>query len=91
VAGNGNGIISYYSPRRVAQRTIVTRIRQGSRLWLWIGATLWVGGVIRRAVSRQDEVAATELLKPGESIQILTIPVPSRRQQRAAARKAVGG
>jgi hypothetical protein len=63
-------------------------MREGSRLWSSIGAALWVGGIIRRSVSRREDVAAVERLKPGQEIHITTIAVPSRRQRRKAARKA---
>ena len=66
-------------------------MRAGNKLWSSVGAALWVGGIIRRAVSRREEVAVVEKLKPGQAISITTIPVPSRRQQRKAERRAAEG
>jgi hypothetical protein len=80
--------IGVYGPKRALQRKLAREMREGNKLWSSIGAALWVGGIIRRSVSRREDVAAVERLKPGQELHITTIAVPSRRQRRKAARQA---
>jgi len=77
-----------YSPRAVLQRKIVREARGGSQAWLALGASLWVLGRIRRAVSKRSEFASLDLLRPGQGMVITTIAQPSRRQRRKAGRAA---
>ncbi len=85
MAKKGYGL---YSPRAAFHRKILHESRGGSQAWLALGASLWLLGRIRRAVSRQEEVAAVDLLRPGQNLVITTIPRASRRQRRKAKQAA---
>jgi hypothetical protein len=58
----------------------------GSRGWLAIGTVLWAPRVVKRILGRNEEVLATETLKPGQGIVLQTIPPVTRRQKRRAKR-----
>lgn len=83
--------LGLYSPKLKFQQTLARKIRVGSTPWTLLGAALWVGGIVRRAVSRREDVAAVERLKSGQTVSISTIPIPSKRQQRKAEQKAAEG
>jgi hypothetical protein len=53
---------------------------------LTIGAVLWTPRVVKRLLGRNEEVLATETLKPGQGIVLQTIPPVTRRQKRRAKR-----
>jgi hypothetical protein len=53
---------------------------------LAIGAVLWAPRVVKRLLGRNEEVLATETLKPGQGIVLQTIPPVTRRQKRRAKR-----
>jgi hypothetical protein len=78
----------YRSPGRFISYQIATRGLYGdSRGWrtLWYGVT--AVGLLRRALGKHPEVAAVEVLQPGEQLTLRTIPPPTR-QERKAAKKA---
>lgn len=51
-----------------------------------IGAIVWVPRLVRRVFGRNEEVIATEVLKPGERLVLTTIPQQTREQRRALKR-----
>ena len=51
----------------------------GNRAWLVVGIGLWLARAARRAFTKSAEVAAIEILKPGEAITIRALAPPSRR------------
>ena len=53
----------------------------GNRAWLAVGVGLWLARAGRRALSKVPEIAATEILKPGESMTITAIAPPLRRSK----------
>lgn len=58
----------------------------GSRGWLIVGAAVWSGRLLRRAVGRNEEVVALERLEPGQVIRLEAIEPPTRRQRKADRR-----
>jgi hypothetical protein len=58
----------------------------GSRGWLAVGAFVWGPRLLRKALGRTEQVVAKEVLKPGQTLCIETIPPQSRAQRRAARR-----
>jgi len=80
-----------YSPRRLLHQRILRESRRGSRVWLTLGATLFVLSRVRRAVSRQEELASIDVLTPGQRMIVTTTPRPSRRQRRRAKQAARAG
>ena len=59
----------------------------GSRGWLVVGGTFWGLRFLRRSFGKNEEVAATETLKPGQSVTILAIKPPTRAERKAAKLK----
>ena len=58
----------------------------GSRGWLFVGGLFWAVRLMRRFVGRTEEIAATEVLKPGQFVTIAAIAPVTRRRRRAAER-----
>jgi hypothetical protein len=76
------------SPGRFLRYQVTTRGLYGeSRGWrtVWYAAT--VGGLVRRAFGKHPEVAAVEVLKPGQQVTLRTIAPPTRRERRAAKKR----
>ena len=73
------------SPSAFVRRRAVSRgLLGGSRGWLAVGAVVWGARLIKRFAGRSEEIAATEVLRPGEFVTIRAIAPPTRRQRRAA-------
>lgn len=53
----------------IRKQAIVRGVMGGSRTWLILGGTFW-GVRILRQVMNSDRLIATEILKPGQAIQI---------------------
>jgi hypothetical protein len=60
----------------------------GSRGWRAVGLLFWGTRLVKRVFGHNEEIVATDVLKPGQFVRIEAIPVPSRRQRRAARRAA---
>ena len=76
------------SPGRFMRYQITTRGLYGdSRGWrtMWYLAT--VGGLVRRTFGKRPEVAAVEVLKPGQQVTLRTIRPPTRRERKAAKQR----
>ena len=80
---------SLYSPTAGLQRRLYSRGRS-STLWAGLAGAFMVLRVVRRLVTRQQEIAATDRLKPGETLMITAIAPPTRRQRKAARRAGAG-
>jgi hypothetical protein len=77
------------SPGRFFSYQITTRGLYGdSRAWRSVWYVVTVGGLLRRTFGKRPEVAAIEVLQPGEKVSLRTIPAPSRRERRAAKQEA---
>lgn len=55
----------------------------GSRGWLAVGAFVWGPRLLKRALGRNEEIVAKEVLKPGQSLYLEAIAPPTRAQRRA--------
>ena len=53
----------------------------GSRPWFIVACVLWAGRKTRKALARTPEVAACEVLRPGDSIRITAL-LPERKGRR---------
>jgi hypothetical protein len=51
-----------------------------------VGAVVWGGRLIRKAFGRSEQVVATEVLRPGQVLQLEAIAPLSRGERRAARR-----
>jgi len=78
---------SAFSPSSyIRKQAIVRGVMGGSRTWLILGGTFW-GVRILRQVMNTDRLIATEILKPGQAIQIealLDRSVSPRKSKRIA-------
>lgn len=59
----------------------------GSRGWMVAGGVVWGVRLARRFLGRTAEIAATEILKPGQFVTIRAI-APLTRRERKTARRA---
>jgi hypothetical protein len=59
----------------------------GQRGWLAVGVVVWGARLARKALGRNEQVVATEKLKPGDTLVLRTIPQQTREQRRAARRE----
>jgi hypothetical protein len=60
----------------------------GSRGWMAVGAVMWTPRLLKRLFGRNEEVVATEVLKPGQFVRLEAISPLTRRQRRAQRRSA---
>ncbi len=60
----------------------------GRRGWMAVGAMLWTPRLLKRLLGRNEEVVATEKLKPGQFVRLEAIAPPTKRERKAAARSA---
>jgi hypothetical protein len=79
---------SLYSPSANMRRRLYRRSRS-NRAFAGMASVLFLVRVLRRASSRQVEIAAMDKLTPGQTIIIRTIAPPTRRQRKAARRQGV--
>jgi hypothetical protein len=75
-----------YSPSANVRRRLYRRSRS-NRAFASLTTMLFLLRVVRRASSKQPEVAALDRLAPGQTIIITTTAPPTRRQRRAARRR----
>ncbi len=63
----------------------------GSKGWLAVFAVMWGSKKVKTTFGRSEQIAASEVLKPGEFVTIRAIPAPKRRERKAekAAAKAL--
>ena len=74
----------------------MSRGRQGSKTWLYVGTGLWTLRTVRRLADRREEILISEPLRPGERIIIsnarptldATPKPPKGRRAKKAHRKA---
>ena len=79
---------SLYSPTAGIRRRLYRRSRS-NRAFASLTTMLFLLRVVRRASSKQPEVAALDRLAPGQTIIITTTAPPTRRQRRAARRRGI--
>ena len=77
-------------PRLLAPSVLLRRnalykgLLGGSRGWLAVGAVMWGGGFLKRALGKQTEVLTIEKLAPGQGLRIDTFKPDTRRAARRA-------
>jgi hypothetical protein len=55
----------------------------GSRGWLAVGAVVWAPRLMKRALGKNEEIVAKEVLKPGQALRIEALERPTRARRRA--------
>ena len=76
-----------FSPTAALRRNALYKgLFGGSRGWLAVGVVVWGPRLMKRLLGRNEKVVATEVLKPGQSLYLQTIPQQTREQRRAARR-----
>ncbi len=77
----------YRSPGRFFSHQIATRGLYGeSRDWRTLWYVVTTVGLVRRVFGKNPEVAAIEVLQPGEHVTLRTIPAPTRKERKTAKR-----
>ena len=77
------------SPSALVRRNAVYKgFLGGSRGWMIVGGTFWAARFMRKSLGKNEVFAASEILKPGDSILIRTIVPPSRKAAKAAKKSA---
>ena len=76
----------WWSPVGYLRRKATVQSLSGSRGWLLMGGALWVGGRVRRAISRQPESVVLPRLRMGETLEVTARRPLTRRQRRAVRR-----
>ena len=72
------------SPSALIRRNAIYKgFLGGNRGWLVLGGTFWAARFLRKSLGRSEVIAATEILRPGQTITIRTITPTTRRQRRA--------
>ena len=66
------------------RKALVRGVLGGDRGWLAVGAVLWGGGLLKRAVTKQTELLTIEKLAPGQGLRIDTFKPDTRRAARRA-------
>ena len=80
---------AFLSPSYLVRRNAVYKgLFGGQRGWLALGGLIWGTRFVKKTLGRSEEYAATEVLKPGEFVTIRAIPVPTRKERKAAKRAA---
>jgi len=51
-----------------------------------VGAFVWGARFVRKAFGKNEQVVATEVLKPGQVLRLEVIEPPTREERRAARR-----
>ena len=84
-----SGKSSLLSPSAVLrQRSLQRGLFGGHRGWMAVGVLMWTPRLLRRLMGRNEELIATERLRPGQSIQLEALKPPTRRELKAAKRAA---
>jgi hypothetical protein len=76
----------WWSPVGYLRRRATVQSLSGSRGWIVVGGVLWVGGRVRRAISRQPESVVLPRLRLGETLEVAARRPLTRRQRRAIRR-----
>ncbi len=67
--------------RRLLRTSLRRGVLEGSRGWLYVGATVLAVRVARRVLGEPPETVYERELEPGEAIQIRTIPRSAHEEQ----------
>ena len=58
----------------------------GSRGWMAVGAVVWGPRLMKKALGKNEQIVATEVLRRGQTLQLTAISPPTRAERRAARR-----
>ena len=58
----------------------------GSRGWMAVGVVVWGPRLMKKALGKNEQIVATEVLRPGQALQLTAISPPTRAERRAARR-----
>ena len=70
------------------QRSLQRGLFGGHKGWMAVGVCVWGPRLYKRFVGRNEQLIATERLLPGQSIQLVAVKPPTRRELKAAKRAA---
>jgi len=72
-----------WSPSLILRQRAITQGFLGGRPgWQIVGAVIFGRRILRKVMGDVPEVVANERLEPGQSVQIIAIPAPTRRERR---------
>ena len=78
---------SLFAPTAVLrQRSLQRGLFGGHKGWMAVGVFVWGPRLYRRFLGRNEELIATERLLPGQSIHLVAVAPPTRRELKAARR-----
>lgn len=60
----------------------------GHRGWLAVGAVVWGRGFVKKALGKNEQIVATEILKKGQFVSVEALVPPTRKQRKTAARNS---
>lgn len=82
--GYSSGLLGLFSPAVIVRRNAVQRgLIGGSKGWLALFVAISARSFLKKHVGRQMEVVSTEVLTPGQTVFVRSIPPLTRRQRRA--------
>ena len=80
---------SLFAPTAVLrQRSLQRGLFGGHKGWMAVGVFVWGPRLYKRYLGRHEELIGTERLLPGQSIQLVAVAPPTRRELKAARRAA---
>lgn len=80
---------SLFAPSAILrQRSLQRGLFGGHKGWMAVGVFVWGPRLYKRFLGRNEELIATERLLPGQSIQLMAVKPPTRRELKAAKRSA---
>ena len=80
---------SLFAPSAILrQRSLQRGLFGGHKGWMAVGVFVWGPRLYKRFAGRNEELIATERLRPGQSIQLTAVAPPTRREIKAAKRAA---
>jgi hypothetical protein len=68
--------------RRLLRTGLRRGLLEGSRGWLYVGVTIAAVGAARRIFGEPPETVFESEVKPGQRIEIRTVPPPARVEKR---------
>ncbi len=77
------------SPFALARHNAIYKgVLGGDRKWMYIGGAVWGVRSLRKALGKNEQIVALEKMEPGQWMSLRTIPPTTRKQRRAADKRA---